>query len=294
MAQAGIAPGAGVPRLGFWPRVVVFSIAVALVYLVAAEVGVTVWTLVRRAATPPLMALFAISTYPLMILMAWGFVGLVDRARLADIGLKKEGWWQDLARGAAIAFGFVAVMTGLYSVLGMGAFQRQALAVPGWIFHLLAVYPLIGFAEELIFRGYLFKAVEDRSGTWAAFTVTTILFWLPHIGSGQGDMRLELIGVPFYLATGSVLALCRIASKGLWLPIGFHTAFNWAAMSLMGAPKALGAPSFFLFAPTVPHWVVGPPGQAGVVDVALILVLLVGIYLFLYRRSVAGPSTSSP
>lgn len=286
MAHTGVVTRVVAPRLGFWPRVLVFSIAVALVYLVAAELGVTVWRLVRRGAAPPVLALFAISTYPLMILMAWGFLGLVDRAGLADAGLKKEGWWRDAAQGVAIAFGFVAFMTGVYSVLGLGAFPRQVLVVPDWLFHLIVVYPLIGFAEELVFRGYLFKAVEERSGPWAALIVTSILFWLLHVGSGQGDLRLELIAVPFYLATGSVLALCRVASKGLWMPIGFHTAFNWASMSLMGAPKGLGAPSFFLFAPTVPHWVVGPPGQAGVVDVALTLILLGGIYWFLYRPSV--------
>jgi hypothetical protein len=107
-------------------------------------------------------------------------------------------------------------------------------------------------------------------------------------------MLIEAIAVPFYLATGGLLALCRMASKGLWLPIGFHTAFNWTSMSLMGAPKALGVPSFFLFSPTVPHWVVGPPGQAGVVDLALIVALLAGVFLFLYRPSVAVSRSLSP
>jgi membrane protease YdiL (CAAX protease family) len=218
--------------------------------------------------------------YPLLALVTLLFVRFVDRAPLERVGLVRRGWAVQAAVGATAGVLFIAIGALLYTRLGW----ERLLPVPAQpallLFAAAVLYPLIGITEELVFRGYLLGTLEAWRGRRLAIAATTILFWLMH--AGQGNV-MQPLGAASMLATGLTLALLRYGTVALWVPIGFHAAYDWAAITLTGGPD-VGLPYRYEMQPLVPAWLVGPPGYSGLADLALLLILLAVVWRYVYRE----------
>ena len=236
---------------------------------------------------------------PALILMTCFFIWLVDRRKVADFGLATRGLVRNVLLGALLGVGFVAVSYVAFTALGWIRFTVTTVSLAWWVLATLLVYPLIDFAEEFVFRGYLMQTVEEWRGRTMAIAITSVLFWMIHLGGGNMH---EPLGIVAMLSAGVMLALCRYGTGSLWLPISFHATYDWALLSLFSEPE-LGLPAFFEVEVTaffevevtVPHWLVGPPGYVGVADVVLELALLGGVYLFIYRQGAkSDPMDQAP
>ena len=98
---------------------------------------------------------------------------------------------------------------------------------------------LPGFTEELLFRGILFRWIEEFAGSWAALVVTSALFGLAHIlNPGATWFSSFAIAVEAGLLLGAVYMLTR----SLWMPIGLHAAWNFAEGPIFGVPVS-GSPA---------------------------------------------------
>jgi membrane protease YdiL (CAAX protease family) len=90
---------------------------------------------------------------------------------------------------------------------------------------------LIGFmaaaavTEELLFRGVLFRIVEERLGTWLALTLTGALFGLSHLTNPHASLWGALA---IAIEAGGMLAAAYAATRNLWVPIGLHFGWNFA------------------------------------------------------------------
>jgi len=96
--------------------------------------------------------------------------------------------------------------------------------------HLLLIAAIAPVAEEVLFRGYLFKQLYRRAGWsfWSAVGLSAALFGLVHAHHvfGQGGARL-LAEVAITAAGGAFFAwLLKQWSDNLWVPIGAHAAMN--------------------------------------------------------------------
>jgi hypothetical protein len=80
--------------------------------------------------------------------------------------------------------------------------------------------------EELLFRGVLFRVVEERAGTWIALLGTGLLFGLIHL-LNPGASLWGAIAIA--VEAGFMLAACYAATRTLWVPIGLHFGWNFAA-----------------------------------------------------------------
>lgn len=83
---------------------------------------------------------------------------------------------------------------------------------------------LVGFIEELIFRGFLFRALLKRNPAPAAITISAVTFGIGHIVNlfaGQGDME-TLIQVLFAIAWGFLFTFVFYKSGSLWVCIAVH------------------------------------------------------------------------
>ena len=80
---------------------------------------------------------------------------------------------------------------------------------------------LIGWTEELIFRGYLYPIMKKYMGVWFALITTSLLFGIIHVSL-----------VPFIpLAIfGAVLVLLYEYTGSIWTPIIAHCIFNTATL----------------------------------------------------------------
>jgi len=95
----------------------------------------------------------------------------------------------------------------------------------------LVVVVLAPIAEELYFRGILFRSVRDVRGPGVGIAVSAALFGLVHYApaEGAGELVLPLVMV----LTGAVLAVLYERSGNLVVPIAAHMAFNAIGVTLI-------------------------------------------------------------
>lgn len=85
--------------------------------------------------------------------------------------------------------------------------------------------------EELMFRGILFRIVEERTGTWIALVLTGLVFGLMHLGNQHASLWGA---IAIAVEAGGMLAAAYAATRTLWVPIGVHFGWNFAAAGVFG------------------------------------------------------------
>ena len=98
----------------------------------------------------------------------------------------------------------------------------------------------VGFLEEVIFRGLLFRAME-KDNLKSAILVSSLTFGIGHIvnlfnGSG-GDLTSTLIQIVFAILVGFILVWIFYHGKSLIACILFHSANN--ALKVFAAEGSL-------------------------------------------------------
>jgi membrane protease YdiL (CAAX protease family) len=84
------------------------------------------------------------------------------------------------------------------------------------------------FAEEVLFRGYLFRQLDRRArlGFWPSALLPSLLFALGHLH--QSNDPSELLGIVAITGSGGV-AFCWMFTRwqdNLWVPFGLHAGMN--------------------------------------------------------------------
>lgn len=154
---------------------------------------------------------------------------------------------------------FVIASTALWN--GVGA----RYGFPGTLLCVISMC-CVGFLEELIFRGLLFRAME-KNNRKAAIIVSSLTFGLGHIvnlvnGSGQ-DLASTLIQIILAVTVGFVLVLIFYYGGSLVPCILFHSANN--ALNAFAVESNLS------------------PAAEIVINIALIVFVLGGYLLYLVR-----------
>ncbi len=121
--------------------------------------------------------------------------------------------------GAGVLFSVIvgiAALLGAYRIVGWGGLSN-------WVFLLFAAGISAGFVEELIFRGILFRWIEEFGGSWAALGITSALFGLVHIGNANATWWSSLT---IALVAGTMLGGAYMLTRNLWLAVGIHFGWN--------------------------------------------------------------------
>ena len=94
------------------------------------------------------------------------------------------------------------------------------------IFHILTMLN-IGFLEEIIFRGFLFKMME-KDNVKSAIIVSSITFGIGHIVNllNGADLIPTLLQVCYAIAIGYMLVMVFYKSNSIIPCIIFHSVFN--------------------------------------------------------------------
>lgn len=125
----------------------------------------------------------------------------------------------------------IAVFSGHASVDGLALHGWQLLKYLGlWVGGML----LLGFAEELFYRGYALRAVAGSIGFWPAAMITSVLFGGVHYFFKPMETTVDILSIVLL-----ALFLCfTIRRSGtIWFAIGFHAAFDFFALAFYGSPN---------------------------------------------------------
>ena len=158
----------------------------------------------------------------------------VEEHRIAAQGLPFfPGWVRQFALGCAIGLLLVIVAVIPVAIWGRVSF-RATLNV--WsvarIAVVLAVLLSGALAEELMFRGYPFQRLLEAIGATGAIAVFSMLFGVVHL-SNPGASVWGLINT---VAIGVLLSVCYLRTRALWMPWGFHFAWNATVGLFLGLP----------------------------------------------------------
>lgn len=133
-----------------------------------------------------------------------------------------------LGAGLLIFSGAVAVaaILGVYRVTGEGDLSGLLESV---------VTPTIfaAFSEELMFRGILFRWIEEWGGSWIALLVTSAFFGAAHLFNPHAS-PIAAVGIAF--EAGVMLGAAYMLTRSLWMPMGLHAAWNFAQGEIYDIP----------------------------------------------------------
>ncbi|MFN4114797.1 MAG: lysostaphin resistance A-like protein [Sphingomonadaceae bacterium] len=123
-----------------------------------------------------------------------------------------------LGAGAAIFAVVVgaAAVFGVYRVFGWGTLDN-------WLPFFMAGGVFAGFVEEVVFRGIVFRWIEELAGSWIALAFSSALFGLAH-WANPGATAFSSVAIA--LEAGILLAGAYMLTRSLWLAIGIHAGWN--------------------------------------------------------------------
>ncbi|HEX2591879.1 MAG TPA: type II CAAX endopeptidase family protein [Rhizomicrobium sp.] len=140
-----------------------------------------------------------------------------------------------LVIGTAVGFALFSAVMAVLVLTRHGTVRVPPVIIVPYIG--LALSIVSGVAEELIFRGAMFRIVEDRFGTLTGLLVSAGFFGLVHIGN-PGATVISSIAIA--LEAGLLLGLAYTATRALWLPIGLHFAWNFTEGGVFGTEVSGG------------------------------------------------------
>lgn len=156
----------------------------------------------------------------LMIVTQWliiigpAILMILNKEKPGDVGFSKEKIGLQIEIGILIAVAMSLVLTVLPIVFGFKDMVGSTTYNEAWKFAYQFVYAIFGvaLAEEFVFRGYIFsKLLELRNSRWFAIIMSSLLFGLFHIFSGN---IIQVIMTSFL---GLLFCVCREKIKGCTL-----------------------------------------------------------------------------
>jgi len=173
------------------------------------------------------------------ILYTWAFARILDKKRLRDLGLKlHRAWLGNFAKGAALAILILGVIfafslaVGSIRVEGFSRAAPEGVSVVVYLLGALLAFLSVGIYEELMFRGYILQRLNDRAGKTASILVSSVIFAVMH-GLNPGA---DAFGIFNTVGIGAILCVLYFRTGSLWMPIGFHTAWNFSLGYLYSLP----------------------------------------------------------
>ena len=165
------------------------------------------------------------------VLAVFVYAGVVRwserRSPVAEVAAR--GAAPGLALGTLVGVGwFALVIVNIAFLEGYRVDGFGSLAGPVGLFGFMAAAAV---TEELMFRGVLFRIIEDRAGTWLSLLVTCVLFGVWHLLNPDATV---FGAVAIAIEAGGTLGAAYIATRKLWVPIGIHFGWNFAEAGIFG------------------------------------------------------------
>ena len=217
-----------------WRRIVDFPLVAMLIagglFMLAAGIGEAVGAAVPvRSALPHLLARNAIILTVVLLTYKLAITRLGEHPR-DDLSGRRA--LPDLAIGLLMGFLIMALSVGaaaiadVYSIIGQGD-SRQL------VHELVTSAIMPAFMEELLFRGILFRWLEEFAGSWAALIITSALFGAAHLMNPNAT-PVAAFGIA--IEAGVLLGGAYMLTRSLWMPMGLHAAWNFTQGEIFDVP----------------------------------------------------------
>ena len=218
----------------FWPlRFVLFFVVLTGAYVGCQLLAGVVPKKLPLIPADVSMAAFVLLGIAIMITIYRLLVRWTEKRGTAELSANRA--LPHLLGGAAIGF---AMFCGVIAIdVALGGAHIEGFR--GWegVVPALSMAMLAGVAEEIIFRGAIYRLLEDGFGTLIAIVLSGALFGLLHaLYPGATLASTAAIAVE----AGILLAAAYLVTRSLWLAIGLHIGWNFTEGGIFGAAVSGG------------------------------------------------------
>jgi len=176
---------------------------------------------------------------------------------------------------------YFVLVTGCIALLGG---YRIGSVAWDWeeLFRNLLRFLVVAVGEEVLFRGIVFRMVDDRWGTPVALVLSALIFGFAHLANSNATVWSS---VAIAVEAGLMLGAAYKWSGTLWLPIGIHWSWNFFQGPVFGfAVSGNGTGSVVTPVIEGPEWLTGGAFGAEASVVAFVLGVAVCAAFLLARR----------
>ena len=230
----------------------------------------------------------------IVVLIVTGVFALCERRRIDSYGLSINEafgglFWNGVVAGLAVV-AFVAagmLVTGGMRIHGIALRGIDLITSPLlWLVAML----FVGVTEEYFFRGYALQSLWRGAGFWPAALITTALFAGLHLVKPHENT----IDIGMIFALGLIICISVRITGSLWWAVGWHAAFDFGQLFIIGTRNGGSVPQERLFDVTFPGpaWITGGElgTEASYFMIPAVLGTLIYVIWFLRPRSRASQS----
>ena len=200
------------------------------------------------------------------------FVKWFEKHKAMDIPFNRIV--QDTAKGLGVGFCFFMGVVLIMMLLGLYRIDSIGTDKPLKIISAFFLFLLVGTGEEILFRGVLFRWIDEKWGFLVALIVSSVIFGFIHISEPSATLWSS---VAIAVEAGLLLGVAYKYSGTLWFPIGIHWAWNFTQGNIFGFEVSGNDAGTALLKSTVsgPDWLTGGAfgAEASVIPVLLGLIL---------------------
>jgi CAAX protease family protein len=199
-----------------------------------------------------------------------------EKLKLSEVGIIPQKYsYSRFISGYIIGFAMAAVQALI--VLSFGHFQLKLVPDIAIVDILLplVLYIFVACREELAFRSYSLRSLNNSLGPIWALTIIGVIFIVEHIAGGM-TWKMAVLGS----GTGALLfGISALKTKGLALPLGLHSAWNFGQWTF-GFKNKSG-----IWEAIVEKGHEGEVENVGLIAYMIVMVItIVGIFVY-YRKS---------
>ncbi len=166
-----------------------------------------------------------------IIFIVWFFKIWMDKESFYSLGFEWKGHQLDSWTGLFGAL-MVLFLGSLILVVNQNLYFTNALFDVSDFLMGIALFIIIAFVEEIVYRGYLLNNLLQSFNHWVALIISAALFAIMHSLNNHSSV-LSVINI---FIAGLVLGINYIYTKNLWFSIFFHFGWNFFQGSVLGYP----------------------------------------------------------
>ena len=149
--------------------------------------------------------------------------------------------WQTFE--GAVAGVIMAALVAL-GMIAFGGMQMRGFAISGGAlllsaFEWLGAMVCVGIAEEFWFRSYLQQTLWKSIGFWPSASVVALIFAAEHYFFKDGENIWDVITL---VSLSLLLSYSMLRTGTLWFAVGFHIAFDYMQIFVIGTPNGSELP----------------------------------------------------
>lgn len=262
-------------RVASYPAPIRLATFLVILLLLWLPIAAPINFIVRDRNSVTILTMGLLFVEFLLLLRIWGKKVYRQSHLLKNYGLvSTQQNFLDLLKGLDIGLVFTLGLFAIEGIFGWVIWQNSE-QLPRIILEGLISALGVGFAEELVFRGWLLDELQRDYRPNTALWVDAIIFASVHFLKSFNEMIRTLPTFPALLLLGLTLVWAKRGSKGkLGLSIGLHAGLVWGYY-------IINVGQLVKFFDRVPEWVTGIDKNplAGVMGL-----LFLGVLAFWMRK----------